>query len=132
MVKLMEKWGNNKQRPFRQILAYSRIFRHIQAYSDISIHNQAYSGIIQAYSEPCVTLAYSKPWDIQNPGIFKTTGILKPLVYPKLWHIQNQIHIQDPAIFRTAGILRTLSIFLKVIIIFAISAFHVFWFMKQI
>ena len=29
-------------------------------------HNQAYPGIIQAYSKPCVTLAYSKPWYIQN------------------------------------------------------------------
>ena len=47
----MEKWGNVNQKPFM----------HIPVYSDISRHNQAYSGISQAYSEPCVTLAYSEP-----------------------------------------------------------------------
>ena len=73
----MEKWGNVKQKPFRRfrhIQVYFSIFRHIQAYSDISRHNQAYPGIIQAYSEPCVTLAYSEAylqsWYIQNFGTF--------------------------------------------------------------
>ena len=37
------------------------ISNHILAYSDIVRHNQTYSGIIQVYSEPCVTLAYSEP-----------------------------------------------------------------------
>ena len=39
--------------------------------TDIGIlrHNQAYPVIVQAYSEPCVTLAYSQPWYLQNPGI---------------------------------------------------------------
>ena len=60
------------------------IFRHIRTYLDIIRHTQAYSGIIQAYSEPCVALAYSKLWYIQNPGIFKTRGILRTLLYPKL------------------------------------------------
>ena len=69
------------------IPAYSRIFRHIYAYS----------GVTQAYSEPCVALAYSELWYIQNPGISKTL------------HIQNQRHIQNPEIFRTRSILRTLS-----------------------
>ena len=27
-------------------------------------HNQAYPGIIQVYSEPCVTLEYLEPWYI--------------------------------------------------------------------
>ena len=35
-------------------------------------HNQTYPGIIQAYSKPCVTLAYLEPWYIQNPDIFRT------------------------------------------------------------
>ena len=87
----MGKWGNIKQKPFRQIQAYSHIFRHIQTHSDKFIHNQA-------YSQPCATLAYSELWYISNPGIFKTRGILKTLVYPKLWHIQNQRHIQNPGL----------------------------------
>ena len=53
------------------------IFTYILASSNIFRHNQAYSGIIQAYSESCVTLAYlaplyiRKPWYIQNSGIFR-------------------------------------------------------------
>ena len=52
-------------------------FRHIHVYFDIFRDIQACSGIIQAYSEPCVTLAYSKPEAyaepyIQNSDIFRT------------------------------------------------------------
>ena len=43
--------GKVKQKAFKQILAYSRIFWH----------NQVHSGVFQAYSESCVTLAYSQP-----------------------------------------------------------------------
>ena len=96
--------------------SHSDRFRHNCAYSGIFRHNQAYSGIIQAYSEPCVTLVCSELWHIQNHGIFKTRGILRTLVYPKLWQIHTQRHIQNPGlfiwnsgIFRTEGILRTLS-----------------------
>ena len=77
---------------FVHIAAYSDRIRHIQL--DIIRH-------IQAYTEPCVTLkysepeAYSEPWYIQNPGLFRT------LVCSEPWHIQNQGHIQDPDIFRT-------------------------------
>ena len=46
-------------------------------------NKQSYSGIIQAYSESCVTLTYSKPWYIQNYDIFKTRSIFRTLVYPK-------------------------------------------------
>ena len=95
----MGKWGKVKQKPFKQIYAYSRIFRHIDAYSDISRHNQAYLGIIQAYSEPCVTLACSELWYIQNPDILQTRGIFRSLIYPKFWHIQNQRHIQNPGLW---------------------------------
>ena len=94
----MGKWGKVRQKPFRQIQAYSRMFRHISAYSDISRHNQA-------YSEPFVNLAYSELWYIQNPGIFKTKGIFRTLVYLKLCHIQNQKHIENPGLFRTLGYL---------------------------
>ena len=83
--------------------AIQTIFRHIEAYADISRHNQAYSGIIQPYSKPCITLAYSEFWYIQNHGIFKNRGIFRTLVYPKLLHIQNQRHIQNPGLFKTLG-----------------------------
>ena len=93
----MEKWKTEA------IQADLGIFTYIPAYSDISRHNQTNSGIIQTYSEPCVTLAYYELWYIQNPGIFKTRGIFRALVYPKPWHIQNQRHIQKPGLFRTLG-----------------------------
>ena len=67
----------------------------------MSRHNHAYSGIIEAYSEPCVTLAYSELWYLQNRGIFKTRGLFITLVYPQLWHIQNQRHIQNPGLCGT-------------------------------
>ena len=51
---------------------------HIQACSHLLRHNQTYSGIIQVYSEPCVTL-----------------------VYFESYHVQNQKHVQNRVIFRT-------------------------------
>ena len=42
----------------------------------LEAYNQANPGIIQAYSKPCVTLAYLEPWYIQNPDIFKIRNIL--------------------------------------------------------
>ena len=98
------------------------IFRHIPPYLGKSRYNQAYSGIFRNYSGIF--------WTLFNPGIgiFKTRGIFKTLVYPKLWHIQN------PGLFRTGGILRTFTMphekQLTAIIIFAsyifgVSAFHV-------
>ena len=53
-------------------------------------HNQAYPGIIQAYSKPCVTLAYLEPQSIQNHDIYKLRNIFRTLVYSELWHIQTQ------------------------------------------
>ena len=53
------------------------IFTHIIAYSGRLRH-------IQAYSELCLTLAYSELLYIQNPSIFKTRAIFTTLVYPKL------------------------------------------------
>ena len=72
-------------------------------------HNQPYPGIIWAYSgifrtlcnpgiDPCIsrTLRYavpevcSKPWHIQNSGIFRTP------VYSERWHIENPRLIHNP------------------------------------
>ena len=50
------------------------IFTHISAYSDTSRY-------IKAHSEPCLTLASSERWYIQNPGVFKTSGISRTLAY---------------------------------------------------
>ena len=52
-------------------------------------HNQTYPGIIQANSEPCVTLAYLKLWYIQKPDIFRTRSIFRTLAYSQPWYIQN-------------------------------------------
>ena len=51
---------------FKHLYSYFVIFKHIKTYSGISRHNQAYSGIVQAYSEPFVTLAYSNPSYVQK------------------------------------------------------------------
>ena len=66
----------------------------IQTDLDAFRHNQEYPGVIQAYSETCVTL---KPWYIQNPDIFSTTSIFRTLLYSERCYIQNPIHIQNPA-----------------------------------
>ena len=94
-----------KDFPFRQIQTYSHIFRHIRAYL----------GIIQAFSESCVTLACSEPWYITTGGIFRAlefqnAGILKTRgIFRTLGNIQNQGYILNLGIFGTRGIFRTLS-----------------------
>ena len=56
------------------------ILTHIPAYSDISTHIQPdIIRHIQAYSEPCVTLTYSEPWQIQNQTHIQNLGILRNL-----------------------------------------------------
>ena len=50
------QWEHTKQKLFRQIKVYLRLFWNNQVYSDIFWYNQAYSEIIQAYSEPYVTM----------------------------------------------------------------------------
>ena len=60
-------------------------------------HNQAYPGMIPAYLEPCVTLAYLQPWCNQNPDIFRIRSMFRTPVYSQPWYIQNP------------GILRTLT-----------------------
>ena len=70
-------------------------------------HIQELFRLTQAYSEPCVTLAYLKSWYILNDDIFRTRSIFRTLayhnpgtfrtpVYSERWHIQNPRHIQNP------------------------------------
>ena len=46
--------------------------------------------LLQAYSAPCVTLAYSQPCHIVSPGIFRTGRLSKPCE-------KFTRHIQNPA-----------------------------------
>ena len=68
---------------FRHTHAYSGILRYIPVYWLIIRHIQELSRHIQAYSKPCVSLAYSEPSYIQGLYIFRTRGILKALLYLK-------------------------------------------------
>ena len=77
----------------KSIQVYLDIFMYIQAYLDMFRHDQAYSGIIQGYSKSCITLAYSEPSYIQEPGVFRTRHIPRTLAYS----VQNHRHIQNPA-----------------------------------
>ena len=90
---------NLKQNTFRRIWAYLRIFLHIQVYS----HIQAYSGIIrlirelfryiQACLEPCVTLAYSKTWHIQNHMHIQNAGTFRPAIFGALSGIYFRVFL---------------------------------------
>ena len=53
----------------------------IQTDLGTSRHNQAYPGIIQVYLKPSVTLTFLESWYFRKPDIFKTTNILRTLVY---------------------------------------------------
>ena len=89
----------------------------------ISIFTVYSDSHIVAYLEPCVTLAYSEPCHIQNPGIFKIQDIFRTLsrhilayseycatvAYSKPCHIQNfPISRQKFGIFKTERIFRIL------------------------
>ena len=63
---------------------------HIQPYSGKFTYNPAHSDV-------CVTLVYMGPWYIKNQSRVKNSSIVKPLVYSTHWNIQN------PGIFRTTG-----------------------------
>ena len=88
------------------IQTYSGIFR---SYSDISSH-------IVAYLEPCVTLAYSEPCRIQNPGIFSTWDTCRTLPKYILAYSERRVtlaysepcRIQNPGIFSTWDTCRTM------------------------
>ena len=66
---------------FSHIHACSGIFRHFQTYPDIIGHIQGISGVVQAYSEPCVTLSYAELWYIQNQTHVQNLGISKTLAH---------------------------------------------------
>ena len=80
---------------------FSGICQHIQSYSASIILWQIHSywDIIQAYSAPCITLAYSRPCHILSPGIFRTGVVLKTL-----WNVDQ--HIQNSAIGNYSTIFR--------------------------
>ena len=65
--------------------------------------------IFEVFSNSTVFLHFKitqntrKVYQDLRPDIFKTKGIFRTLVYPKLWHIQNQRHIQNPGLFKTLG-----------------------------
>ena len=74
------------------------MFRHIQTYPDVIGHIQVKLGVIQAYFEPYVTLAY-----LQNSGRFRILAYSKPETYSEPWYIQNS------GTFRTRDILKILD-----------------------
>ena len=59
---------------------------------------------IQAYSEPCVTLAYAETWHIRNLGIFRTLPLLNPdniqnsVIFTKIGKHCLTLEIQSPDI----------------------------------
>ena len=103
-----------------------------------------------AYLELCVTLAYSEPCHIQNPGIFRTQYIFRTLLrhilgysercltlaycvtpvifrtmpYSEVWHIYDPpMHIQNPVYLGTFRHIRAYSI---MIVIIALTFFFYF------
>ena len=65
---------------------YPDIFRHIQSPIQPWHISRGISRTL-TYSAP---EAYSEPWHIQNPGLFRAP------VYSELWHIQNPRLIRNP------------------------------------
>ena len=65
---------------------FTDILRHVQTYPDIIRHIQACSGIIQAYSEPCITLEYSEPCYIQKMLLrhVQSSGLFRTVWYSEL------------------------------------------------
>ena len=100
---------------------YYRKFRHIQAYSRPV---QTYSPINCGILDFCVTFAYSEPYHILKPGIFRTRDILRTLlryiltfsarqnarILKTLSYLELYYHIQNFGAFRTQGIFRILFI----------------------
>ena len=73
---------------------------HIQ--NPIIVKSEIFSQIV-AYLEPCITLAYSEPCHIQNPGIFRTRDTLRILPRHILAYSEGCVtcHIQNFGKFRT-------------------------------
>ena len=80
------QWINAKQKPFRQIQAYSGLIKLIQ--NPVQTWNIKRRGIsrILTYSKQ---ETYSKPWYIQNPGILKTLPYSKPKAYSDIYDAKH-------------------------------------------
>ena len=93
---------------FRHIHAHCSIFRHNQTYPDIIMrHIQVYSEpcvTLALFGTP----VYSESWHIQNQRHIQIPGISKNLAYSEPQTYLESQAIQNPGIFRTRGILRTL------------------------
>ena len=105
---------------FYRTLCNTGIFRTRGIFQTLS---NIYYG--EFYSESCVTLAYLKPWHIQNQRHIHNTvkhlswnilfefscnfDIFRTLLYSPLWYILKNKHIQNPTEYLRQGILwRTL------------------------
>ena len=75
-------------------------YRHIQTLWSIS---RNYSGIFQTLSNPGIirVVVYPEPWHIQNQKHIQNPVIFKNPVYSELWHSQNPMLIQT---FTTSSI----------------------------
>ena len=84
------------------------------------------------YSEPCLTPAYSESW------LLKTLAYVEPEAYAEPWHIQNRgisrtLRYSEPcqtSMMEHCTKIVNRELFSQIIIIFAISAFHILYFLK--
>ena len=63
---------------------YAGIFNHIEHYYSIFTHSETLFRFIQAYSTPCVTLAYWQPCHILSLGIFRIGSL-----FQTLWNVDQ-------------------------------------------
>ena len=103
----------------KQVTTHSKIYKRLQWGIKVQViqadfgtftHILICSGIIQAYSVPCGTLAYTEPETYGEP-----------------WNIWNQRYIQNPVKYLRWNILWKLW---TAKIVFTKSAFHVLYFFK--
>ena len=78
------------------------LIRHIQ---NLVLIRTVYSGIIQAYSEPCVTPGYAETWDIFGILEYSTpfyncirTYIQNTVIFTKIGKPSVTLEIQNPGI----------------------------------
>ena len=97
---------------FTYIHAYSGIFRHIQA-----------------YLEPCLTMVYSEPWYIQNQTRIRNIGIFRTrIIFKTLSYLETEAYSRPcKASVMEHFAKRVDVLFLQIIVIFAMSAFHVLY-----
>ena len=102
---------------FSYMPVYWITFSIIKAYSHIFRYYYGIFRLVQAYSTPCVTLAYLQPCRILSPDIFRTRSLFEtlwnidqaysePCRRPWLWHIQNLaqcLHMQKSSKLEIPG-----------------------------